>query len=291
MRDNLIRKIVFGLGEKLLPRLSMGEANNLIYKSLMDDQPLMLGRLGAVEVKCILYGMFPFKYSLFLRRYVKKHAHNNAGFFPMDRESFRRFKDLMLADMRELDILATWRPEELLFKKQLRRSRKIPRDILFVYDHPMYWSRALEGKKVLVVHPFVETIEKQYKERRELLFKNEKVLPEFASFQVIKAVQTAAGNTAGFDSWFDALEYMKAEIAKCDFDVCLLACGAYGIPLAAHIKRMGKKAVHMGGSMQLLFGVIGKRWERYPMRNKYWVRPSASERPKGFNLIEDGCYW
>ena len=42
MRDNLIRKIVFGLGEKLLPRLSMGEANNLIYKSLMDDQPLTI---------------------------------------------------------------------------------------------------------------------------------------------------------------------------------------------------------------------------------------------------------
>ena len=27
-----------------------------------------------------------------------------------------------------------------------------------------------------------------------------------------------------------------------------LGCGAYGFPLAAHVKRMGKKAIHMGGS-------------------------------------------
>ena len=43
-------------------------------------------------------------------------------------------------------------------------------------------------------------------------------------------------------------EYMKAEINKSNYDICILGCGAYGFPLAAHVKRMGKKAIHMGGS-------------------------------------------
>lgn len=46
-----------------------------------------------------------------------------------------------------------------------------------------------------------------------------------------------------------------------DYDIVLLGCGAYGFPLAAYAKRRGKQAIHMGGSLQLLFGIKGKRWE------------------------------
>ena len=97
------------------------------------------------------------------------------------------------------------------------------------------------------MHPFSETIESQYKNKKKKLFKNSEVLPEFASLQTIKAVQSIAGNPVGFDTWFDALDWMKSEIDKKDFDIALLGCGAYALPLAAHIKRMGKKVVHMGG--------------------------------------------
>lgn len=48
---------------------------------------------------------------------------------------------------------------------------------------------------------------------------------------------------------------MKDEIDKRDYDIALIGCGAYGFPLAAHIKRSGKKAVHLGGALQLLFGI------------------------------------
>lgn len=36
---------------------------------------------------------------------------------------------------------------------------------------------------------------------------------------------------------------MKSEIDKCDYDVCLIGCGAYGFPLAAHVKHKGKQAI------------------------------------------------
>ena len=53
---------------------------------------------------------------------------------------------------------------------------------------------------------------------------------------------------------------MKSEIDKCDYDVCLIGCGAYGFPLAAHVKHKGKQAIHLGGTLQLLFGIKGNRW-------------------------------
>ena len=39
---------------------------------------------------------------------------------------------------------------------------------------------------------------------------------------------------------------------KTDYDICLIDCGAYKFPLAAHAKRQGKKAIHLDGSLQLL---------------------------------------
>jgi hypothetical protein len=93
---------------------------------------------------------------------------------------------------------------------------------------------------------------------------------------------------------------MKCEIDKADFDVCLIGCGAYGFPLAAHVKRMGRKAVHFGGSLQLLFGIKGKRWEdpnynpvyNYAkLMNEHWIRPDESEKPSIASKVENACYW
>ena len=53
-------------------------------------------------------------------------------------------------------------------------------------------------------------------------------------------------------------------IEKCirlEFDVAIIGCGAYGFPLANEIKKMGKVAIHLAGATQLMFGIVGKRWE------------------------------
>ena len=121
----------------------------------------------------------------------------------------------------------------------------------------------------------------------------------------LKAVQSIGG-TEKFSTWFDALDYMKQQIDGIDFDIALIGCGAYGMPLAAHIKRSGKQAIHFGGSLQLLFGIRGKRWEtseygktyftdgigKYPsLVNNYWIRPYETSKFKGAEKVEGGCYW
>jgi hypothetical protein len=56
---------------------------------------------------------------------------------------------------------------------------------------------------VLVIHPFADSIEAQYR-RRELLFDNPGVLPDF-HLKTVRAVQSLAGNKAPFNDGFEAI--------------------------------------------------------------------------------------
>ena len=144
-----------------------------------------------------------------------------------------------------------------------------------------------------MIHPFKETIEKQYK-NREKLFANPDILPEFELI-TMKAIQTIAHEIdPRFCDWEEALNYMYESAMNLDFDVALIGCGAYGMPLAAKLKASGKTAIHLGGALQLLFGIKGKRWDDMPqgkLYNEYWVRPLENERPRDAKSVEDACYW
>lgn len=281
-------------------------ASNMIYELLNSEKPCMVSRFGATELICTenyRKGGHPF---WFFRKlfpfWVDKSVIANmevlSGFISPTKKNLCAFADLELESARKTDILGTWIWNERLFDKEMSYKK-----VQLGHLNPFYakdpWSRILEGKKVLVVHPFAESIKKQY-ERRHLLFPDRRVLPTMNSLHVIKAVQTIGGQNQGFSSWFDALHYMEDQIDAVDYDIALIGCGAYGMPLAAHCKDMGKKAVHLGGALQLLFGIKGRRWEEeYKsdkvlsdlMRNPYWVRPSIEETPTAANKIENGCYW
>ena len=151
----------------------------------------------------------------------------------------------------------------------------------------------LNEKKVLVVHPFSKTITEQYK-RHDRLFANKDILPDFELI-TLKAVQSIGGTEVPFTTWFDALDFMCNKISNTDFDVAIIGAGAYGMPLASFVKSIGKKAVHLGGATQMLFGIRGKRWDKQALQqnlyNQYWVRASKNETPDNFKAVEKGCYW
>ena len=114
------------------------------------------------------------------------------------------------------------------------------------------WSSAMRNKKILVIHPFVDTIREQLKIKNKL-FVDENVLPDFKNVSFIKAVQSNAGEVTAYSNWFEALEYMKSEISKVDFDIAIIGAGAYGLPLAAYCKQLNKQAIQMAGATQILF--------------------------------------
>lgn len=284
-------------------------ASDVIYEELLAKKPSMICRFGVTELASVVSATTPLTLSNAVRlvtgdevvRDIGIHAGlvrslcNLSGFFPPEKSDVRRFVELTVADMSEIDVLATWCYQEKRFKQELSSARKVRFRDLEPYMHDNPWSRVLAGKRVLVVHPFADTIEAQYGKKRSLLFSNPSILPEF-DLITIKAVQSIANNKTPFVSWFEALEHMKSQIERADFDIAIIGCGAYGMPLAAHVKRLGKKSVHLGGQTQLLFGIRGKRWETgheqiRMLFNEHWVYPSEQERPTNFTSIEGGAYW
>ena len=132
-------------------------------------------------------------------------------------------------------------------------------------------------------------------DRLNKLFANPEMAPHY-ELRTIKAVQSIAGNQPeGFGDWFEALDWMKREIDKTDFDIAIIGCGAYGFPLAAYVKQIGKKAIHLGGATQYLYGIISSALENNPklsnLKNEYWVRPSKEETPHGIENVENSRYW
>lgn len=221
---------------------------------------------------------------------------NNAGFFPKDQDKVKQFADLMLEKSKCVDFLGCLYPpmEDYVIKNYAPQAKIADLRALEPWYVKVPWSRVLEGKKVLVIHPFETSILNQY-EKREKIFEGTDILPKF-ELKTVKAVQTIAGEKdPRFSDWFEALEYMYTEAMKIDFDVAIIGCGAYGFPLAAKLKEGGKKAIHMGGCSQLLFGIKGKRWENnsavIKFSNDAWVYPADEERPQNSKKVEDGCYW
>lgn len=287
------------------------EANDLIKNKLLDDKPAMISRFGNSELQTLVNYLeitesrFTkyFKYITHQSNNLEWKRHNiemltvNAGFFPDDPEHVEKYCKAFIDDISKIDILGSWLESEKKVQKYYPENLKTVGFVdLEPYYHEKPWSKALEGKNVLVIHPFEASILKQY-EKRKFLFKDTDVLPDF-NLKTIKSVQTIAGNNQEkYKDWFEALDIMKEQMDKIEFDIAIIGCGAYGLPLAAHAKTIGKKGFHLGGATQVLFGIAGDRWlnspgyKNFKYPNEYWTRPSKEETPKNSDKIEGATYW
>lgn len=283
--------------EFLNPMMEEKEANSYIASKIKSEEPFFMGRVGSTELETIC------NYMYFTDRIHGSNTPytNNitnmlcdwCGFFPADHVLMDKFCQLYLEKIKDADMLwCMWksRYENKLFQDVC------PNTILSKYDDTGFpvnmeipWTTALKGKKVLVIHPFEDSIKENYK-IKDKLFSNH-FLPDFELI-TLKAVQTLADNkSVPFETWFNALDYMKRQMEKIDFDIALIGAGAYGFPLGAYAKELGKKALHIGGMLQLYFGIRGKYYDQFEYHNEYWTRPLEEEKPKGFNKVEAGRYW
>jgi len=220
----------------------------------------------------------------------------NAGVFPPTFEALERFGCRAVEDSREIDILASWLAGEKRLQRQFfPKATSFPLDDFEPFWSATPWSLALRGKTVLLVHPFVKTIQMQY-EKRQFLFKDPNVLPDF-TLKTYKTVSSLAGNKVPFRDWIEALDAMCQDIAQIPFDIAIVGAGAYGMSIAAFIKReLRRKAIHLGGATQLLFGIKGNRWDVRPrwrdfLYNDHWVRPLPEDTVERTATVEGSAYW
>jgi hypothetical protein len=238
---------------------------------------------------------------------LRVHASRQSGIFPETVEFIQQFADNYLESFKNLDYLAVQgNPLQYSLVNTLEpHVRSIPFDDLepdrsVPYNPNECWLPLLNGKHVLIISSIASLLA----ERAEAsLFESvwKKVgIPWFnpASVESLDFPQIYDRETrALYPTVNDLLENIMSQIDAREFDIALIAGAGIGVPIAAHIKRKGRTAISLGGHLQILFGVQGKRWldspewqEKYVtgawMKTPEWARPSTE-----IGLTDDGAYW
>jgi hypothetical protein len=158
---------------------------------------------------------------------------------------------------------------------------------------PDTWWGELEGMRVLVIHPFAETIQRQYRGSTRastsvfpvryegaLFPLNPSALPHFRE---LHTYIPAAGRSKG-DDWRESLRTMESELRTLanSFDVALLGCGGWGPLLQQFIRHdLNRSSIYLGGNLQLHFGILGGRFEMQEavtaLSNSAWTWPTKQE--------------
>ena len=289
---------------RVLAQLMSAQATNqAMTEFIRSPEPALIGRMGGTEtVVCWHYlqrAAFILRINLPYDDHMRMNASIQAGITPNDDKSLDLFSSTYLASIQHADVMGVWDARGMyeivdrlgaIGLKYTGLASLEPWDSLGLGQIP--WTQALAGKSVLVVHPFAASIEAQYARRRKIKTISS-ILPDMNLSTLVPPV-TFAGSENG-RSWQDNYRDLCAKVGRIPFDVAIIGCGAYGLPLGAFVKQMGRKAVHLGGATQLLFGIRGKRWDDYAnfahLMDETWVRPMPAETPQGAQKVEEACYW
>ena len=279
---------------------SLGQSNGILRKMIKTNEPFFVSRLGCaigIASAARLVGKIP---SMELINTMATHD----GIYYTDLNEVKIFIDKYNEAIKHSTCMACF--GKLYVETQnfyVERFRL--RTLHFKCLEPLYvmlegnspWTLELEGKKVLVISPFADSFRKQI-DAKFSLFKNRRMFTEGQEFVFYRSFNSLAGNRP-HGSWLETFEIMCQDVRKLDFDVALIGCGGYGLPLCNFIyKDLNKSAVYVGGCLQLMFGVMGKRWENSPIYRKiikendtHFIRPSGEEKMSNRGTIEGGCYW
>lgn len=291
-----LRKAAHAVKRTLLVRRPLVDGTDLIKNAILSGIPYAVGKMGSTEAAALkthikrkgkrkpAYPKYIF-YTLFV----------NSGVFPQNEDFFDKFCAFYLDVVRKCDALVAWdvAGEAEILARYCQKTDLIHLRDLEPYFFSTPWSCALSSKRVLVLSPFTKSIEQQYALRKKIwLEKN--VLPDFTLLTLRMPLSAGLVPPESKD-WFEALDRIKKQMDFLDYDVALIGAGSFSLPLALHAKRAGKVGIHLGGSLQILFGIIGKRWKEDPdfksFINASWTSPLPEETPPTINTVENGCYW
>lgn len=239
---------------------------------------------------------------------LRFHCDVQSGVFPSSHKFLPRFIDFYLEQLRRLDSLGLfldWPAMEL----QIVRGHQLGCSLIpFQEQEPDRGQPADDGRCYLPL----------FRGRRVLLLSSH---AEFLRGRAVRETFEGVWARCG-KRWFeparvDALEFPSAycqqtrqrfatvldlyesivsELQRRPFDVALIAAGGLGIPLAAHVKTLGRVGISLGGHLLALFGVLGKRWRgnsEYQQShvNEYWQPLPERYRPNAPQLVDGGAYW
>lgn len=296
--------------------LALPESNTEIRKLILQCNPFSIVRLGlGDETHMSLYFLLFGKFNL--GSYLTQQSNMNGIYSRTnDVTKFEEFCENYMEAVMNSDLMASFtfdavnRGRNIKGIQNFLAERGNLKQIHSRSVEPFYtilsnpeekpWTHALKGKRVLIINPFVASFKKQMGNNFQMFTSGHKLFLDDQEFVWYKSHQTIAGNHIHED-WVETYKIMCEDIRNLEFDIALLGCGGYGLPLCNFIKtELGKSAIYVGGGLQLLFGVMGHRWENRPEMKEIiaasdggckFIRPSIEEMPPGAKTIENGCYW
>ena len=282
--------------------LSIHHSNNEIVNFIQRNRPFSVVRLGGHETCSTYEFVLTNKIN---KKYLTSSANMNGIYSTTnDIGKFESFCEHYDKAIQNADILAyvdyCLQDIQSFFVKKYCLPQIHSRALepfYVIQDGKIPWTHYLKDKNVLVINPFTDSFEKQISNNFQM-FRNKSIFLKDQKFIFYKSYQTIAGNHIHND-WLETFTIMCNDIKCLNFDIALLGCGAYGLPLCNFIKtELNKSAIYVGGGLQLMFGVIGKRWENIPMWKEIihtegceFIKPSVSETCNNHSSIEGGCYW
>ena len=283
------------------PVMDPGATNCWVGECIKSGRPAAIGKLGSSECWTLAWHLRIarfYKYTWCPPTFGELDLAEQSGVFPKTEDVFHRFADLYIERLRTLDAGAVWQNagENRILNKFAPSIQRLSIRGLEPYLFPQPWSCMLRGKRIMVIHPFESSIRSQLV-RRDLIWQHlPDVLPE-CEFEIIRAPY--GFSKTNFGNWFEMLHSLENDLEMAfrrrHFDVALIGCGAAGLPLAAKVKELGAIGIHLGGPLQLLFGIRGRRWDQredfQPLFNEHWVRPQPEETPDVAASVDHGGYW
>lgn len=272
------------------------EAGHAVVREMITHGVGAAGKIGESELSGLTSYLAYRDENGFAARWTarSRRLYTNAGVFPDNVLAYNDFARTMTQTLSQVDVLAVWynRGESNVVKRFAPQAQLVGLTCLEPHLWQDPWFTLLQGKRVLVVSPFVDTIREQWPHLSDVWQKKPSMAVPF-ELMTLRTPFCAAIAPSPYRDWLAGLDDLRRQMDTTDFDVALIGAGAWSLPLAVHAKHLGRVGIHLGGATQLMFGVRGKRWDNNrkhsPFINDAWVRPK--ERPPGLARIEDGCYW
>ena len=285
-----------GVESPHIPDAKLDDCDILYNFILSADKPYLIPRISGMEAIC---ACFPERYNPAMK--------NNAGVKISGKASLDKWCAEYLKAFENCHAYGGWgkKNEDLVYRGIESAHNRIeeicegkPRiwsHCLDVFDQIQKrpWTEALEGKRILIVSAFAESMREKLPVLDKIYGKD--IFPD-CSFQFIIPPQTHADNPSR--EWdIELAEFYQRLDQVSDYDVALVSAGGNGNLICNHIYETGHSAIYVGGVLQMFFGLLGGRWlvERKAIvrmyLNEYWSRPKESERPAGYKKIENGCYF
>jgi len=276
-----------------------------IRKLLASHKPFFVGRNGTIEIETLFFWNLhrparPYPDS------IRLQIERNAGIFPATDKSIDRWCDEYVRILGLMDggaagwYAPTAHIEKAILDQRAPGAFRTPLRSLEPYyvEAGARWTEKLAGKRVTVVSSFTDTIQRQLKKP---IWPNGLLDISGVDWSFIRtgyAPVTAAGVAQWpdeCDTWEAAVDCVVRQVLIRGSEVVLIGCGGLGMIIGGRLRRLGISAIVLGGAIQVLFGIKGRRWAQHDVIsgfwNDAWVSPAANEVPGGAAAVEGGCYW